>query len=199
MRVEVGGIEILPGQCTREGANDTDDVTGLRNSGSSGSGAGARDGGTRHPKEKRINKGKLLKGARMPELPREDVKIIVRPRGGLRVSDVTRVELSRALNAAAQIPATESRKYVVCLNAQQNIVVVSTSKRENANWYAAVERIAVRGTTHEVSSYEAAPHGTVKGVIRYIPLEDTPRELQENVVHEFQQEALQANRIGNAR
>ncbi|KAH9372684.1 hypothetical protein HPB48_007789 [Haemaphysalis longicornis] len=64
----------------------------------------------------------------MPDLPHEDMKIIVRPRGGLRVSDVTRVELSRALTAAAQIPAIESRKDVVCLNAQQTIVVVSTSR-----------------------------------------------------------------------
>ncbi|KAH9383666.1 hypothetical protein HPB48_025418 [Haemaphysalis longicornis] len=228
MRVEVDGTEILPAQCTRsqgwktagerirragegklnltpalrnsrEGAKDTDVVAGLSNSGSRGSGAGARDGGTRHPKEKRINKGKLLKGARMPDLPREDTKIIVRPRGGLRVSDVTRVELSRALTAAAQIPAIESRKDVVCLNAQQNIMVVSTSKRENADRYAAVERIDVRGTTHEVSTYEAAPHGTVKGVIRDIPLEDTPQEIQENVVHEFNPTALQANRIGKTR
>ncbi|KAH9377405.1 hypothetical protein HPB48_008587 [Haemaphysalis longicornis] len=228
MRVEVDGIEILPAQCTRsqgwktagerirragegklsltpalrnsrEGAKDTDDVAGLSNSGSRGSGAGARDDGTRHLKEKRINKGKLLKGARMPDLPREDMKIIVRPRGGLRVSDVTRVELSRALTAAAQIPAIDSRKDVVCLNAQQNIVVVSTSKRENADRYAAVERIDVRGTTHEVSTYEAAPHGTVKGVIRDIPLEDTPQEIQENVVHEFNPTALQANRIGKTR
>ncbi|KAH9381955.1 hypothetical protein HPB48_013572 [Haemaphysalis longicornis] len=144
--------------CRPKGGTETDDVTGLRNSRSRNSGAGARDGETSHPKEKRINKDKLLKGARMLDVPREDMKIIVHPPAGLRVSEVTRAEVSRALTAAAQIPVIELRKDVVCINAQQDIMVVSTSKRENVGRYAAVEQIDVRGTAHEVSTYEAAPH-----------------------------------------
>ncbi|KAL1482333.1 hypothetical protein MTO96_033873 [Rhipicephalus appendiculatus] len=135
----------------------------------------------------------------MPELPRGDIKIVLRPRGGLHVSDVTRVELSRAIAAAAEIPANEANEDVVCLNLQQNIVVVSTPKREHADRYAAVGRIDIRGTAHEVSTYEAAPHGTVKGVIRGIPLEDTAQEIQDSVVHKHNPTALQANRIGQTR
>ncbi|KAH9374993.1 hypothetical protein HPB48_019412 [Haemaphysalis longicornis] len=95
------------------------------------------------------------------------MKMIVRPRGGLRVRDVTRVELSRFLTVVAQIPAIDSRKDVICLNAQLTIVVVSASKRENADPYTAVERTDVRGTTHEVSTYEEPPHGPVKCGTRY--------------------------------
>lgn len=151
---------------------------------------------TKHPP---INKGRLLKKSRMPELPRGDMKIVVRPRSGFRVSEVTKVELSRALAAAAQVTREEERQDVVCPNGHQNIVVISTPRRENADRYAAVERIDVRGTAHEVSTYEAAPHGTVKGVIQGILLEDTAMDIQEQVVQDYNPTALQANRIGRSR
>ncbi|KAK8773410.1 hypothetical protein V5799_012057 [Amblyomma americanum] len=57
----------------------------------------------------------------------------------------------------------------------------------------------MRGTAHEVSTYEAAPHSTVKGVIRGIPLKDVAQEIQANVVHKHNPTALQANRIGKIR
>ncbi|KAH9364367.1 hypothetical protein HPB48_017028 [Haemaphysalis longicornis] len=48
-------------------------------------------------------KSKLLKAARMPELPREDIRIIMRPRAGLAVSGASGVEVSRAIAAAANV------------------------------------------------------------------------------------------------
>lgn len=72
---------------------------------------------------------------------------------------------------------------------QQNIVIVSTPRRENADRYAAVARLIVYGA-------ESAPHGTVKGVIRGVPLTDTAQEINDYIVHEYNPTALQANRIG---
>ncbi|KAL1416430.1 hypothetical protein MTO96_000712 [Rhipicephalus appendiculatus] len=224
MRVEVDGVEISPDQFTRaqgwktagekvkqggvgslsltpviqasqDGAKATTDVSGRGNDLGGAIGNGLRQQRTK----KRINKGKLLKGARMPQLPRGDMKIIMRPRDRLRISDVTSVEISRAVTAAAQVEAIAARDDVICLNHQQNIIVVSTSKREHADRYATVDRIDIRGTSHEVSAYESAPHGTVKGVIRGIPLEDTAQEIQALVVHRHNPTALQANRIGKTR
>ncbi|KAH7943477.1 hypothetical protein HPB52_008884 [Rhipicephalus sanguineus] len=224
MRVEVDGVEISPDQITRaqgwktagekvkqggvgslgltpisqasqDGAKAATDVNGRGNDLGGATGNDLRQQRTK----KRINKGKLLKGARMPHLPRGDIKIVMRPRDGLRISDVTSVEISRAIMAAAQVDVIAAREDVICLNHQQNIVVVSTSKREHADRYAMVERIDIRGTSHEVSAYELAPHGTVKGVIRGIPLEDTAQEIQDLVVHRHNPTALQANRMGRTR
>ncbi|KAH7969449.1 hypothetical protein HPB52_018293 [Rhipicephalus sanguineus] len=224
MRVEVDGVEISPDQITRaqgwktagekvkqggvgslgltpisqasqDGAKAATDVNGRGNDLGGATGNDLRQQRTK----KRINKGKLLKGARMPHLPRGDIKIVMRPRDGLRISDVTSVEISRAIMAAAQVDVIAAREDVICLNHQQNIVVVSTSKREHADRYAMVERIDIRGTSHEVSAYESAPHGTVKGVIRGIPLEDTAQEIQDLVVHRHNPTALQANRMGRTR
>lgn len=216
MYIEVDGEEVDPALCTRangwktageklkklaappgtggEAAKATPDVIGDASC-SPRTGADGAERTKRPP----IHKGRLLKKSRMPELPRSDMKIVVRPRGGLCVSEVTKVELSRALAAAAQVAAEEAREDVVCPNGHQNILVISTPRRENADRYAAVERINVRGTAYEVSTYEAAPHGTVKGVIRGIPLEDTAKEIQEQVVQDYNPTALQANRIGRSR
>lgn len=192
----VGLLSLTPVlQASQDGAKVTTDVNGR---GSDLGGATGNDPRQQRTKN-RINKGKLLKGARMPDLPRRDMKIVMRPRGGLRVCDVARVEISLALTAAAQVDAIAAREDVICLNHQQNVIVVSTSKREHADGYAMVERIDIRGTSHEVSAYESAPHGTVKGVIRGIRLEDTAQEIQDLVVHKQNPTALQANRIGKTR
>ncbi|XP_075544054.1 uncharacterized protein LOC142578560 [Dermacentor variabilis] len=213
MRIEVDGEEISPDQLTRaegwktageklkqrshasqDGAEAAVDVSNRRGDDI----YGTTDKSLRH-RMKRVNKGKLLKGARMPDLPREDVKIVMRPRGGLQVSDVARVEISRAITGAAQVDGIAAREDIICPNHQQNIIVVSTSKREHADKYAMVKRMDIRGTAHEVSTYESAPHGTVKGVIRGIPLEDTAQEIQDLVLHKHNPTALQAKRIGKTR
>ncbi|KAH9379852.1 hypothetical protein HPB48_015421 [Haemaphysalis longicornis] len=209
MRVEVDGIEIDPEACTRANGwrtagekikkSDGDVAAMSPTPGNGGGRAKATPDGVERVTRPPINKCKLLRKARMPELPRGDMKIIVRPRGGLRVGAVTRVELSRAITAAAQVAAEDARGDVVCPNSHQNILVISTPRRGNADRYNAVERIDVRGTTYEVCAYEAAPHGTVKGVIRDIPLEDSSLDIQQHVVHEYNPTALQANRIGKSR
>ncbi|KAH9378975.1 hypothetical protein HPB48_011821 [Haemaphysalis longicornis] len=123
-------------------------------------------------------------------------KIFMRPRGGLDISEVTRFQIRRAIAAAANIGGEEARKDVICPYKQQNIVIVTTTRRENRDRYVTVARLIVYGAEHEVSAYESAPHGTVKGLIRVVPLTDTAQEINDSIVHEHIPTALQANRIG---
>lgn len=198
MRVEVEGVEISPEEVTR--------AKGWRTAGEKLTQAQQRtpdpttDAQMPKPADsdrRLLNlKTKLLKAARMPELPREDIKIIMRPRGGLDISDASRFEVSRAIAAAANVNGEEAKHDVICPNKPQNIVIVSTPKRANADRYAAVDKIIIYGVAHEVSAYESAPHGTAKGVIRGVPLTDTAQDINDNIVHEYNPTALQANRIG---
>ncbi|KAL3227135.1 hypothetical protein MRX96_048824 [Rhipicephalus microplus] len=102
MRVEVDGYEISPGECTKsqgwktageevrlkgvdkrslnpalraiqEGAKATADI----NSRGNHLGDGATSSDTRTSRANRMNKGKLLKGTRMPGLPYGDIKIVL--------------------------------------------------------------------------------------------------------------------------
>ncbi|KAH9378713.1 hypothetical protein HPB48_006097 [Haemaphysalis longicornis] len=174
------------------GPTNTDSRRGTQDSGAPG---GASGGDPRHRRARSLNKGRVLRATRMPDLPRDAINIVMRPRGGLQVFEVSRVEISRAITAAAKVGGVAAKDDVVCPNRQQNIVIVSTPKRENADKYALVERLAIDRTSHEMSAYES-PHGSVKGVIRGVPLTDTAREIQELVIHEHDPSPLLASRIG---
>lgn len=155
-----------------------------------GGSAGERQNGDRV-------KRKVIKAARMPPLPKEDAKIILRPRGGLDVSRVGVTAVGRAIMKASGIDEAKANSDVICPNLQQNIVVVSTPDRENASRYTRIKTIEVASKIHEVSAYEAAPHSTCKGVIRGITLSDGPLDLERNIVNARNPLALGAKRIKN--
>lgn len=142
-------------------------------------------------------KGKVIKAGRMPKLPKEEIKIVVRPQGGLDIVKVGAPTVTVAIFAAAGITAEESAEDTVCPNSHQNIVVVSTPKRANADRYAKMRKIVIQGKGHEVNAYETAPDNTTKGVIRGIPVEDGPQTLDKKIVNPRNPLALAAKRIGS--
>ncbi|KAK8780497.1 hypothetical protein V5799_018162, partial [Amblyomma americanum] len=132
----------------------------------------------------------------MPRLLKEEIKIVVRPKGGLDIVKVGAPTATAAVFGAADITGDESAEDTACPNSHQNIVVVSTPKRANADRYAKLRKIHIQGKPHEVNAYETAPDNTTKGVIRGIPIEDGSRALDENIVNPRNPLALAAKRIG---
>lgn len=115
-----------------------------------------------------------IKAARMPALPRDAIKIVLRPRGGLNVAKTGLVEVTATVRAAAGVTKDSGNGDILCINAQQNIVVISTAVEERATQYGRISEVKIKGQKHEVCAYRTAPHDTVKGVIRGIPLSETP-------------------------
>lgn len=56
-------------------------------------------------------KGKVIKSGRMPKLPKEEIKIVVRPHGSLDIVKVGAPTVTAAIFAAAGITAEESAEY----------------------------------------------------------------------------------------
>ncbi|KAL3251139.1 hypothetical protein MRX96_046738 [Rhipicephalus microplus] len=107
MRVEVNGCEISPEKCmTSQGLNlvlrvsqeGTEAMAVVKSRGNHLD-YGATSSDTTTLRVKRTNESKISKGVRKPDLPRDRIKIGLSSRGGLHVSDVTRVELSCAIAA----------------------------------------------------------------------------------------------------
>lgn len=147
---------------------------------------------------RRVN-AMLAKSARMPaSIPRNEHKIIVRPRGGLHAGRVRATELMTAIMAATGITRDEALRDTICPNVQQNIIVVSTPCEVRAAKYAQLQALRVSDQEYEVYAYQAAPDGTAKGVIHGIAREDTLEEIRANVVNEYNPLALDAHRIGNS-
>ncbi|KAM7283522.1 hypothetical protein ISCGN_000985 [Ixodes scapularis] len=142
-------------------------------------------------------KSQVLKAGRMPQLPKNEIKIIVRPKGALNIPKVGSPTVTAAIFQATQLSPEESQDDTICPNVQQNIVVISTPRPHNADRYVRMKSIHVNGVTHEVNAYEAAPDNTTKGVIRGIPLTDSAQEIEANIINARNPLALAAKRIGS--
>ncbi|KAG0434903.1 hypothetical protein HPB47_018797 [Ixodes persulcatus] len=140
----------------------------------------------------------VTKAARMPiDMPKEDTKIVMRPRGGLNVGRTEVSIIMSVVMTAARVTKEEAKADTICTNAQQNSIVVSTPDERRATLYSKVKALNIGGRTYEVSAYRTAPDDTVKGVIRGIAVDDTPEEIAENVVNPYNPLAVEAHRIGN--
>ncbi|KAL1416927.1 hypothetical protein MTO96_027369 [Rhipicephalus appendiculatus] len=133
----------------------------------------------------------------MPLLPRNDFKIVIRPRGGLDVATTGTVRLASAIYRAANVPAHEAGEDTVCSNNRQNIIVGSIRHATHAAKYRQLQAITIGDGRHEVSAYETAPDYTVKGIIKGIPLEEDARSIHTNIVHARNPHALAAKRLSN--
>lgn len=139
----------------------------------------------------------ITKGARMPvSMPKEDIKIVVRPRGGLNIAKMGGPAAMAAVTRAAKVTREEAGEDTVGINTQQNIIVISTPDERRATRYAKMTSISEGGKTYDVSAYRTAPDGTVKGVIRGINIEETAEDITENIVNTNNPTAVEAHRIG---
>ncbi|XP_075744015.1 uncharacterized protein LOC142802843 [Rhipicephalus microplus] len=141
---------------------------------------------------------RITKASRMPlNLPREEQKIVIRPRGGLFLAKLEADIVMSAVITAANVPKTTAKADTICINPTQNMIVISTPDEERARYYASVRSLYIGGRSYETHAYCTAPHGTVKGVIRGIAVENTAEDLHENIVNQANPQALEAHRIGN--
>ncbi|KAH7973265.1 hypothetical protein HPB52_023330 [Rhipicephalus sanguineus] len=118
----------------------------------------------------------IANASRLPRLPAEDYKVIVRPRGGLSLSEHRQARIYCCLRNAAGV-GREAAEDSICINYKQNIVVVSTPSEERARRYGAITKIRVGEREHEASAYSAAPENTSMGLIRGYPKKKVPKIL----------------------
>ncbi|KAH7941308.1 hypothetical protein HPB49_011983 [Dermacentor silvarum] len=139
-------------------------------------------------------KSKIFRASQMRFLPKEDTKIIIIPRGGRDIRKIGAATVADAILAAAGISQDELSQDTLCPSSQQNTMVASTPKRENANQYIRIKQIRFSGKVHELCAYETAPHSTCKGVIRDMPLRDYQATIDGKIINQNNPFALAAKR-----
>ncbi|KAH7940410.1 hypothetical protein HPB49_000055 [Dermacentor silvarum] len=77
-------------------------------------------------------KRRIVKASRMPELPEEHRKIIVRPRGGRNLIKVSTTALGEEMVEAARLTEDQAKGDIVSPNFTQNTVLVSTPDSDHA-------------------------------------------------------------------
>ncbi|KAK8787216.1 hypothetical protein V5799_023012 [Amblyomma americanum] len=131
----------------------------------------------------------------MPPLPKNDIKIIVRIRGGLNIARSGAAAVAAAITAAACKNEVKREADTTCPNYQQKIVVVSTPEEENATKYVRIKELCIAGDAHAAAAYRAAPHEACKGIIRNVPLSEGPEAPSRKIVNPRNPLALAGKRI----
>ncbi|KAH7936820.1 hypothetical protein HPB49_005576 [Dermacentor silvarum] len=136
-------------------------------------------------KPKKNTKSQVLKAARLRQLPKDEIKIIIRPKGELIIPKVGSPTVTTAIFQAIQLTPEERQDDTICPIVQLSIIVVSTPRELNTN---------VNGTIHKVNVYKSAPDKTAKGVTCGIPLTDNGQMIDVNARNPL---APAAKRIGS--
>ncbi|KAH7966138.1 hypothetical protein HPB49_014006 [Dermacentor silvarum] len=125
----------------------------------------------------------IIKASRMPLLPQNETKVVIRIRGGLNIAKTGHVEIVQAIQEAAGLETTQCDGDTICPNLKQNIMVVSSPLPENVHGYLKIQSITIAGQTYEASSYQTAPDDTCKGIQRELGIPIGQQRSQEPLPH----------------
>ncbi|KAL1425666.1 hypothetical protein MTO96_018960 [Rhipicephalus appendiculatus] len=115
---------------------------------------------------------------RAAPLPRNDIKIIMRPKPGLVVKELKTYAVARAIERASGDPETcKSDKFLLRLRNGSNIIIASTPYEEVAEKILKIKALELNGTKHPMNTYISTPEGYLKGVVHGLERETPEAEL----------------------
>ncbi|XP_049519986.1 uncharacterized protein LOC125944106 [Dermacentor silvarum] len=133
---------------------------------------------------------------RLPELPKDDIKIILRPKEGLNVSKTSHVSLRDSILNAAGIHVNDAIIDTLRTNNFKNIIIISTPDMARAKRYNGIKAIVIQGKRYEIMAYATSPEDTAKGVIHNIPEAESEEDITKSLVNIRNPTILQARRMG---
>lgn len=141
----------------------------------------------------------MAKTARMPRFANKDeIRVVIRPRGGLVIARTPMSALRGAIFAAANVGEEEAELDSVSPNAAQNIVVVSTPCEKRAGKYGMIRAITMGEKTYESYAYWATPENTSRGVISGVGHEESDEDIRRRIVNDHNPTAMAAHRLGSS-
>ncbi|KAH9378699.1 hypothetical protein HPB48_015790 [Haemaphysalis longicornis] len=132
----------------------------------------------------------------LPPLPREHIKNIFRPYGGMDVARTGSSNLRDAILTAANKSAAEASADIYRLKPEKNILVLSTPTITRARQYNAITAIHIDSENCQLFCYVAFPENTSKSVVHGILAYDMPEAFTASIVTPANPKALQAHRMG---
>ncbi|CAN8013084.1 unnamed protein product, partial [Ixodes pacificus] len=156
------------------------------------------DKAAKYKKKNARKVSQIAMASRMPDLPTDDYKVVVRPRCGFNVSDHKTDRIYCCLRSAAGIGREATEEDSICLNVRQNVVVLSTPSEDRANKYGAITKLRIGERKYEASAYRAAPENTSKGLVRGISKDENPADIVRSLVTKRNPSVLlHAEQMGN--
>ncbi|KAL1454723.1 hypothetical protein MTO96_027777 [Rhipicephalus appendiculatus] len=136
---------------------------------------------------------------KLPPLPKEDFKVVIRPHQGLPLKNFTSPQLAEAVITACR-GQVSGDKLLLRLKPGSNIFIVSTPDQATADHIRRITELRVHGRTHAVNAYVATGEGTGKGVIHGLTPHTPAETLRANLRIRTQGvEILRARMLGDTK
>lgn len=114
-------------------------------------------------------------------LPDSDIKIVLRPRGGLALVSVSIATLADLITKFAGLNANDQDQ--VRIHPRANFIVVSTPDEDRAKKYTSISYLELNGQQYPVATHVSAPANTALGVIFDVPSTDTAEQIVHSLTH----------------
>lgn len=119
--------------------------------------------------------------SRLPPLPIDDYKVVIRPRDGLNLGAWATDKITQAIIVAAQLSVAETAQVTIRIRRDQNLVVVSTPSFESSTRVQRISTLTFETKQYDVTAYLAVPDNSCKGVITGVETRPTAEDLTENL------------------
>lgn len=114
-------------------------------------------------------------------LPATDVKIVLRPRGGLALAKLSLAVLADTIQQHANVePNGEDQ---IRIQAKSNFIVISTPSEARAMNYSRISSLLIGEHRYDVAAHVPAPANTSLGIIFNIPETDTPEQIAHSIIN----------------
>ncbi|KAL1477953.1 hypothetical protein MTO96_035344 [Rhipicephalus appendiculatus] len=113
-------------------------------------------------------------------LPKEDIKVILRPHKGLTVKNLLGSELSMAVIEACR-NSFGGDSFLLRVHPGSNIVILSTPHEEVAGRLREISQLKIRGQIHPFNAYVADPEDVLRGIVHGLPPGTTQADLMANL------------------
>ncbi|KAH8042462.1 hypothetical protein HPB51_023472 [Rhipicephalus microplus] len=113
-------------------------------------------------------------------LPKEDIKVILRPHKGLKVKNLFGSELSMAVIEACR-NSFGGESFLLRVHPGSNIIILSTPHEQVAGRLREINQLKIRGRIHPFNAYVADPEDVLRGIVHGLPPGTTQADLMANL------------------
>lgn len=116
----------------------------------------------------------------LPPLPPNAIRVVVRPRGEIRLREVPTPRLIKAVQAALRIALPED--FCLRIHPTNNTFTAATTHSPTAETLKTLTSLTIGGHTYQCVAYVAPPPGATRGVISNACDDETPAQLYQDLV-----------------
>ncbi|XP_070395672.1 uncharacterized protein [Dermacentor albipictus] len=137
----------------------------------------------------------VQRSRQLPPLPPNAIRVVVRPRGEVRLLDIPTPRLSKAVQTQLQITLPDD--FCLRIHPTNNTFTMATTHFPTAETLKTLTSLTIGDRTYPCAAYVAPPPGATRGVIANAYDDETPMQLYQDLVRRNPEHTILAARPGH--